>query len=242
VALILPDINGSSGVWGGILNTALNDLDGRTIYNREHIDDIESGATTIPGTGGTGGFTVCTSTTLPAPAVGQITLETDTGYLSYCASVAGVATRVPFPGSWVARYRKLTPQAMGSGSQNMIAFDSISFDRLGSHNVANPSRFTATIPGSYEFTGGVSWESNNTGWRRVSLFAAGTTEQNGTTTIINGVNGSESSVNLRPTVVKMLPGNFVELGALHNATVTLDVDTATGNQPTLNVKYLGYNV
>ena len=263
MALILPDINGSEGVWGSILNTALNDLDGRLITatsangtnagaiqtlgntvgdHTDDIDDLDRRVDTLEGAGGgTSGFIVGTTASLPAVTIGQITLATDTGYLSYGASIAGVATRVPFPGSWVLRLRKTNTQSMGHESINKISFNSESFDRLDGWTATASTKYVCKVPGTYEFTGGVSWQANATGYRKVSLYLDGI-ESNGTVTTGPAATGEVTSLNLRPTILKLAVNQEVELGALQNSTATLSSDAATGNQPTLNAKYLGYNV
>lgn len=232
MAFTLPIINGSSGVWGDILNRTLTEMN-------ETLQGIVDGG----GTGGGGGFTVCTNATLPdPPVVGQITLETDTGWLSYVASIAGTATRVPFPGSWVARYRCTVAHPMASGALFKIPWTVADFDRYTTFSGTNPTRFTAPVAGTYEFTGGASWENNNTGYRRLSVFANGV-ETASAGVVGNATTTTASIANMRSLILRLTAGQYVEVAATHTATGDLNIDVGSAHaQPVLNVKYLGYNV
>lgn len=246
MALTLPDVNGSSGTWGSILNAALTDMDTRlndaTTKNTAQdtsLTTLGNRVTTLETSGGK--LAVATSTTRPAPAVGQIVLETDTGYLYYMASVGGTPTRVPFPGSYVAKLKRTTPQNFGNNSAGGVAFTAADLDRLGAWSSAAPTRYTAPVPGAYEFTGAISYAANGTGFRSTTWYVNGAA-QNSSSIIIPAVTGEATVVNARPVVLRLAVGDYVELVGLQNSGATITTDTTTANQPSIQVKYLGYNV
>jgi hypothetical protein len=255
MALILPEVNGSDGIWGTILNDCLNGMDARITTNTtaaetnataitgltnaitgldNRLDDVEEA-----GTGGGGGFTVATSGTLPPVTVGQLTLETDTGYLSYGASIAGVPTRVPMPGSLVCKLRKTDAQSIASGTQDWVDWNVVSGDRLHGWSAGTPSKYTCTVPGAYEFDGGAAFVSNATGYRRISVFHKGL-QYNATITTANAVNGTSTDLVLRPLLITLAVGDTVEMGCYHTAGAALGLEPNSPDGAVLNIKYLGY--
>ncbi|SHL76017.1 hypothetical protein [Streptomyces yunnanensis] len=58
----------------------------------------------------------------------------------------------------------------GSNAMTALIFDTTVLDSDGGHsNVTNPSRYTATVPGTYLVIGAVAWVSNTTGDRRIQI-------------------------------------------------------------------------
>lgn len=262
MALTLPIVGNSSGTWGTILNSTLTEMDGRLVSNTTATTANGTSITTINGQIVTingqivtingkvaaleakppGGLIVGNSASLPAVAVGQITLATDTGYLSYGASISGVPTRVPFPGSWVGTLRQTVAQSMATGTNVKISFDIFEGDRLGGYSTGAKTRYTCQVRGTYEFSGGVSWQSNATGYRKTNLYlnnAIASSNISG----VNAISGVATSCDVRTTIIKMNVGDYVELGALHNAGVAVNTEvSSSGYFSNLSVKYLGYNV
>lgn len=246
MAITLPVVNGSSGTWGTILNAALTDIDTRltdaTSKNTSQdttLTTLGGRVTTLEGSAGSGGeLTVATSATRPAPAVGQIVLETDTGFLYYVASVSGTPTRVPFPGSYLAKLKRATTQTYGNNTAGPVAFTVADFDRLKGWN--GTTRYTATVPGIYEFTGAISWVTNTTGYRSVTWNVNGA-PHNCTAAIIPAAPGESTVVVARPCVLALNANDYVELVGQQNSGVSLTTDAGYINQPSMVVKYLGYN-
>jgi hypothetical protein len=249
VAVTLPVVNGSSGTWGTILNAALTDIDTRlttatTSIGTQDTDigSLKTRVTTLEGATSAGGkLTVATSGTRPALAVGQIVLETDTGFLYYAASVNGVATRVPFPGSYVAKLKRTTTQNYGNNSAGALQYNTADFDRLAGWNGGTPSRYTAQVPGSYEFAGAISYETNATGYRQVTWYVNGTA-QNTSNAVVAAATGESTVAVARTITLKLAAGDYVEMYGLQNSGSTLATDVTTAFQPGMQVKYLGYNV
>lgn len=246
MALAKPVVNGSSGTWGSILNDALDDLDTRitdaTTKNTTQdttLTALDGRIDTLENDTGGGGLTVA-SGSLPAVAVGQIVLDTVTGYLHYGASVGGTPTRVPFPGSYVAKLKRTTTQTYGNNAAGALNFSAADTDRLGGWNNGTPTRYTATIPGAFEFTGAISWVTNATGYRSVTWYLNGAA-QNASSAIVPGTSGESTVVVARPAVLRLNVGDYVELYGLQNSGGSITTDAATANQPSIQVKYLGYN-
>jgi hypothetical protein len=244
----LPIVNGSSGTWGTILNAALTDIDNRltsvttnSTTNSNNLTSLTSRVTTLESAGSAGGkLTVATSTTRPPLTVGQIVLETDTGFMYYAASVAGTATRVPFPGSYLAKLRQTATQNLTTSQATALTFNSIDYDRMGAYS---GTRYTAGVPGSYEFTGAVAFSTNATGYRGTFWYYNGALV-NGSTVNTPAVPGTVAPtvVPLRTVTFKMAAGDYVEAYAIQNSGSTLATENGTQFQSTAQVKYLGYNV
>ncbi len=232
MTVTLPVVNGSSGTWGGILNTAITDIDNRVTDNTNKL-------TTLQNTSTGGKFTVATSGTRPNVEVGQVVLETDTGFIYYGASVGGVATRVPMPGMWVAKLRRTTTLNMSSGVSYQMSYTNVDFDRLGGFN--SGSAYNITVPGIYEFTGGTSWITNSTGYRSCWLRINNNAYSSSGT--IAGPSSDSTSISFRPTVVRLAQGDTVDMTVLQSNTAgtALACDTDPRWHPVLNVKYLGYH-
>jgi len=250
MAVTLPIINGSEGVWGSILNTAITDIDNRLINATDKNNTQDTTLTTYGDRITTlenkpaaeGKLLLTTSGSRPTPVVGQIVLETDTGYLYYCASVGGVATRVPFPGSYVAKLKQTTSQNLPTGSGTAITFNAADFNRL--NGWTSGSRFVATVPGTYEFTGAVSFGANGTGYRGC-IWVVNGANFNGTaaygppapTTPVS----ASTVIVARPVTLGLGVGQYVELYGIQGSGSTLATDVGTTQQSGMQVKYLGYN-
>lgn len=244
MAVTLPVVNGSSGTWGTILNAAITDLDSRVTTNTTQNQTQDNSLNSLTGrvntleTSGGGKLAVATSGSRPTPVVGQIVLETDTGFLYYVASVSGTPTRVPFPGSYLAKIKRTTAQTFGNNSAGALQFSAADFDRLGGWSV---SKYTATVPGTYEFTGAISFAANTSGTRTVTWYVNGNAF-NATSAVVPGTSGDSTVVVARPSVFKLALGDYVELYGLQNSGSSLATETSSTSWPSMQVKYLGYNV
>lgn len=263
----LPIVGNSSGTWGTTLNATLTDMEGRintntgaTGTNGTNIAAINSQITTINNQITTingkitaleskppGGIIVGTTATLPAVTVGQVTLATDTGYLSYGANISGTPTRVPWPGSWVGTFTQTVVQTMPNNTNSKMLFDTVNNDRLGGWTSATKSRYTCKLAGTYEFNGGASFDANKVGWRKTSIMLGGVeVPGNNTVTLpdnppAGGAATTVCSISFRPTILKLAVGQYVEVVGIHTATVPLDTFIVPSYQPNLRVKYLGYD-
>lgn len=240
MAVTLPVVNGSSGTWGTILNAALTDIDGRLTTTISDTSGLQSRVSNLETSGG-GKLTVATSSSRPSPAVGQVVLETDTGFLYYVASIGGNPTRVPFPGSYVAKLKRTSTQNFGNNSAGALQYSIADVDRLGGFSTGTPSRYTAQVAGTYEFTGAISYSVSATGYRSASWYYQGGAF-NGGGAVVPGTSGETTVVVARPAIIRMSAGEYVELYGLQNSGATLTTDTTTAYQPGMQVKYLGYNV
>jgi hypothetical protein len=250
MALTLPVVNGSNGVWGTILNGILTELDTRVAALDTDTTSTESEVATLKtriaalesGAGtGVGGLTVATSTTRPELAIGQVVLETDTGFIYYGGKVNNVAFRLPFPGSHLAKLKRTSDQAFGNGGQNALAFETAEFDRLGGWNSVTPTRYTAKVPGFHEFTGGISWGTGgtNTSTRVVYWTLNGLLTVAGSS-IIHTEGPTGVVMQARTLSVKLAVGDYVELWGQQGSGTTLQTNTTVGALPTMQVTYLGH--
>jgi len=246
MAVTLPIINGSTGVWGSILNTAITDIDNRLVAATSRNDDQDTAIAALNtkvaalegAIGGIGSIKTFTSGTRPTPTTGAVGLEIDTGYLLYGARVSGVATWVPWPGSFMARLRQTVAQSIPSSTGTNITLNTADFNRLSGWT--GGSRFTAPIAGTYEFTGAISFAGNATGYRsalwKINTAYAFDSGQNG-----SPAGGSATVAVARPFIIALQPGGFVELTAYQTSGAALLTDVGNTLQTGMQVKYLGYN-
>lgn len=247
MTVTLPIINGSTGVWGGILNTAITDIDTRleTATAKNNTQDetlttlsgkvttLESAVTSI------GAMKTFTSGARPTATVGAIGLETDTGYMVYGAKVSGIAAWVPWPGSPMARLRQTSAQAiLTSDSTAIITFQVADLNRLAGWS--SGGRFTAPVAGQYEISGAITYVANATGNRNAILFLNGNPVAASSGSCPgNGAGGSTAQT--RPMILALNKFDYVELRGWQatGATVNTDVSNASA-QSGMNVKYMGY--
>lgn len=244
----LPVINGSTGVWGTILNNSIRQIEGYINTNLDTnttqgdtLTTLTNDVTNIKNTFKNGMMAVSTSTTRPPAVVGLIGLETDTGYLYYCASISGVATRVPFPGQYLAKLRQTSSQTFNQGSAAAITYGVA--DTLRGGGWSSGSRYTAQVPGIYEFTGAITFGANATGYRTAMWYKGGTPVPAGAVTIpatpITPTSAS-SVVTARTMVIGLNTNDYVELYGVQSGATTLNTDVAASLQSGIYVKYLGY--
>lgn len=246
MAVTLPIINGSTGTWGTILNTAIEDIDTRlvTATTKNGTQDTDLTALTsrvgaIEQTNTIGLLAVSTSGNRPTARVGLMGLETDTGYMYYCASVGGAATRVPFPGSFMAKIKQTSTQNFTSSNGAALVMHTADTNRL--NGWSSGSRYSAPVKGIYEFTGGITFGGNATGYRAAMWYVNGSQFNGATTQIATGTTASVSTtVNARTSVIGLNVGDYVELWGAQNSGATLATDVSTGVQSGIQVKYLGY--
>lgn len=248
MAVTLPIVGNSTGTWGTILNTAITDIDNRLITATStngtqdaSITDLKNRVTTLEGKPSTQGMMLlATSTNRPAAVVGQIVLETDTGFQYYVQTISGVATRIPWPGSYVAQLRQTVTQSLAtSGTGYAITLDTEDFDRLNAAN--GTSKYTATLKGTYEFTGAVSFGTNATGYR-ATAWARNGVVQNASRISIAPVPATVGTiVTARATPITLNVGDYVELYGYQNSGGALSTDVGAGPyQSSMMVRYLGY--
>jgi hypothetical protein len=236
VAVTLPVVNGSSGTWGTILNAALTDVDDRLTAATGNVTSLTTRVTALE-TGGSK-LTIATSSSRPTAAAGQIVLETDTGYIYYVVTIDGTPTRVPFPGSYVAKLKQTATQTFGNNSAGAITWTAEDFDRLSGWSTG--TRYTATIGGNYEFSGAVSFVSSATGIRNATWYLNGVA-QNSSASSVAAASGESTVVVARPAVFKLAAGDYVELYGRQTSGGSITTDNTTAFQSSMTVKYLGAN-
>lgn len=248
MAVTLPIVGGSSGVWGSILNDAITDIDNRLVTatgtnsaQDTDITDLKSRLTALEtAPPARGMLIITTSGTRPPMTQGQICLETDTGYLYYVHTAGGALTRIPWPGSHIAGIRQTTAQNTTTGTATALTMDTRDFDRLGGW--AGTSRYTAFVKGLYEFTGAVSFATNTTGYRACYWAVNGAGRPASRVQIPPAPTGASTVIAARPMTVSLNVGDYVELMAHQNSGATLSTDVTTGTmyQPSVLIKFLGY--
>lgn len=134
----------------------------------------------------------------------------------------------------VAHLRQTTPQSIASGG----SFKAVIFghadedtdpDGVGGHSTTmNPSRYTARYPGIYRVSGGVSFAANTAGSRGCAWLRNGSVID-GSDVMIPAVTSAStaSRVPARSMLIRLQEGDYLELGAFHNAGSALD--TVTGS-------------
>lgn len=138
-----------------------------------------------------------------------------------------------------ARVTKAALQTITSGSSTAVIFDTERYDTDTIHdNSTNNTRLTATTAGKYVITGHVRWEAvNTTGHRQLVI------RVNGTTAIAcvrdispDGTLNTHQSIT---TIWDLAATDYVELMALHTATVDVDVTKLGDQSPEFAMQKIG---
>jgi hypothetical protein len=268
MALILPDINGSSGIWGTILNDALNGMDvritdntnaastntGAIATNTTAINGLNTRVTTIEGAAGsaTPGMKAFTSVanrdaTIPNPTPGMQCITTDTNVQWVGVTITGTSKWVPVPGQMLGSLWQNTPQNIpDSTTGTVINFSTpdITYNPL---NWLDPTanQFKPTAPGWYELSGGVSFEmgtgtATTTGIRLCYFRLNGSGSLPGTagSPTLNALTGTVLSLSSATYYLNGV-SDYIELLAAQNSGQALATMTGQGYQrPRLSAKYV----
>lgn len=242
-----PEVNGSTGTWGTILNTALDDLQGQvtTVSNTAgtnsssittlsgRVSTAETNITTLQAAGGFYSGTAAARAANTNYNLGGHYYETDTG-----RHWVGTSARwVPMPGSILLKARQTTLQSLAtSGTAAAVTFQTVDYDRLS--NFAS-STYTVTIPGWYELTGGCAFANNATGYRGVFWFVNGASVSAGGATMAPNASVA-SALSARPLSVLLAATDTVQLYAVQTSGGALDTFVSSAQyQASMQVKYLG---
>lgn len=259
MAVTLPVVNGSSGVWGTILNAALTDIDNRlvaaTSSTSTHTGDISNlttrvGAaeTSITALQNTGGATYSSRAALPTSATnGTRATTTDTGVT--WTHFGGYW--YPPPGTVAGGLYQASAQSLPNQQNTLIQFDSTRASYLlGSYSFGSAASWNCTAPGWYTITGGVSFTdtSAGSGYRQATLFK-GTTSANAAavlgssqTAAPNQQNGTTTSISTRTITVYCEAGERVFLYGNHSQGSAINTASAALSSfySTLNVVFAGW--
>jgi len=244
----LPVINGSTGTWGTILNQAIRDIEGYLNTNAASdvtqgtdITQLKTDVNALKATNTVGMMAVSTSLNRPTPTVGLMGLETDTGYMYYVASVSGTPTRVPFPGQYLAKIKQTNSQNFTQGNGAALTLHTADMNRL--NGWTSGSRYSAQVPGVYEFTGAITFGANATGYRSAIWYKQGAAFNGAGVTIPATPitpTSAPTTVVARPTIIGLNVGEYVELYGVQSGAATLATDASAIVQSGMQVKYLGY--
>lgn len=179
-------------------------------------------------------------TALPTPELGMLAFLLDTETTWQAVSKSASIVWAPVPGTSVLAIRQTTGQSVaGDGSASALTFQAEDLDLLGSWTSGSPSRFTATVPGRYEMSGGVAYPSNATGYRGLYWRVSGTIV-NASGVLLPAASGVTTAIAAR-TVTVYLNGttDYVELVTLQNSASTLTTAVTTYQQAHMNATYKG---
>ncbi len=251
--VIKPEVNGSVGTWGTVLNTALDDLQNQINTNAGtasaydgRIGTVENRLTTVESAAqqnSAGGFYKGTEAQRGGDtrySQGGTYYETDTGRYWLGTSTGWV----PTPGSIVFKVRQIAAQAVANGTDvtllwggnyGMIDLDRYNVGLIGGTNGPN---YKPGIAGWYQFTGAGSFTANADGARTVTWTVNGLSTP--------GAGASYAANNLtqgcpaRALTIKLTDSDYVSMVQRQTSGVALQTGAATSFvQPAMQVVYLG---
>jgi hypothetical protein len=129
-----------------------------------------------------------------------------------------------------------TTQSTTNDTETAVAFNSEDFDVGTMHdNATNNSRITipANEDGLYLITGIVSFASNATGFRTLSLFKNGGGTAEGSKALLNALTAAATTRVQLTTLLTLAAGDYIELFARQTSGGNLNIGNATrenGNQ------------
>lgn len=250
MAETLPVVNGSSGTWGGILNTAIGNLDtklqtatDKNTTQDADITNIKGRVTTLETSGGVSASTVTTKgDLLVATGASSITRQ-GVGSNNYALiGDSSQSTGVRWSlnaGSIMCRVRASSTQNVAASGLTTIVFQNSDNDRLGNFTLGSGT-FTASVAGWYEFTGGVGFQSNGTAntYRQVYWNVSGSPG------LASGASAlAPQAVDFvlvaRPYPVLMAVGDTVNMVVSQNSGSAVTTSISVQYQSGMSVKYLG---
>jgi hypothetical protein len=119
-----------------------------------------------------------------------------------------------------------------------LAFDTERYDTANMHNNAtNNSRLTAPVNGIYAVTAEVDWTPDATGTRELTLMKNGSTfiaddDRDGISVVLGGQSQSVTAQ------VRLVAGDFVEVGVLQTSGGSLNVMSAGETSPEFSLTWL----
>jgi hypothetical protein len=134
----------------------------------------------------------------------------------------------PIPGAPVLQLRAVATQSIGSASFTTVNFDTEdTVDIYSNHDtVTNNSRFTVTVPGVYELSGGVAFAANATGSRGGRWLKNGVEIPGSQTLVPTTGGGLEAQTPLRPVKVSAVATDYFEQQCYQNAGGALSTTTS----------------
>lgn len=137
------------------------------------------------------------------------------------------------------RIRRSTNQSISSGSEQVITFDTESYDTDGFHStVSNTSRITipAGLGGKYRITANVEWASDANGYRFIYIKKNGSAYIGGSS---SGLTASVSYASHSLTVdADLVAGDYIEVYALQNSGGGINVVSQTDYSPVFSIHKL----
>lgn len=259
MAVTLPVVNGSSGVWGTILNAALTDIDNRlttaTTSSTTAGADITNlqtrmatAETNVTNLQTTGGSTYANRASLPGTASnGAKAVTTDSGltWTHY------EGNWYPPPGTLAGSLFQSTAQTLPTATPTLIAFDSArSSFPIGSYSLGSAASWNCTVPGWYTAVGGVSFGDTvpGIGYRQAQLYK-GTSSANavavsGSSNVCapNQQNATTTSLSTRTTSIYIAAGERLFVYGNHSQGTSIATAAAglTSFYSTLSVTFVGW--
>jgi len=172
--------------------------------------------------------------TLPSATTGVYT----SSQLSQIITAVSFAMNPP-----IARLRQTVSQNLTDSAGAPITFDTEEFDLFptggakGHSTSVNTSRYTAVFPGYYQVSGGVSFASNATGVRVVRFLVVGATLTD-SDVLLAPVTGNTTRVPTRTHQIYLNTNEYVELQATQTSGGTLATAVGTGEQSSMNVRWV----
>lgn len=151
-------------------------------------------------------------------------------------------------GRVVFQAERAVAQLVAAGSAPVVAdaiiWDTIILDLLAGWAAGTPTRYTPTVAGWYEVSGGVGWASSSNQDVRGSSWALnGNTAGSGYRTVFGGRESGSSNATVLPAQTTVVPCNgtsdFIELVPIQDSGGSLNTNTGSGLRPNMIVKYAG---
>jgi hypothetical protein len=197
---------------------------------------------------GVGTCTITAGTaTVSKPTNATLALVTSAGGVLYFTAT-GTATFLPFDvgaGSSTPTFKGVAltnsaVQTIGTGSNDVLTFDTESFDTDAFHSTSvNTSRITipAGLGGYYRISAEVSFASNATGLRSCKVYKNGVPTWHSSVTSVNTGNPSSVTLNF---IDNFIATDYLTMIALQTSGGNLDTVNSSGGQMTFfQAQYLG---
>ena len=176
-------------------------------------------------------------TTAKLPDGAVTTAKLPDGAVTTAKIIDGAVSTTKFAAIPGARVRSNATQPINSSTLTPLTFNTVDQNTGGVFDVAQPTRLTAPVAGTYVITASVSWSNSAAGFRELHI------RLNGGTTNLALVSGGPTASNTAPeqnvaTTCHLSAGDYVEAVVWQTSGGSMDSWNSANDAPLLTLNWI----